>query len=146
MKVILLRDVAKIGKKFEVVSVPDGYALNKLIPQKDAEPATPANLKRVQEKAKITAAGKEGDIATIKHIVEVCAKTPLMIVMDANEQGHLFKGVNASDVIEAAKKQDLVIPPQFIKIEETIKAVGNFAIALVAADYKASINIEVKAK
>ena len=47
MKVILLQDVAKIGKRFETVDVPDGYALNMLIPKRMAEPATPENLKRV---------------------------------------------------------------------------------------------------
>ena len=39
MKVILLQDVAKIGRRSEVVEVPDGYAQNKLIPKGMAQPA-----------------------------------------------------------------------------------------------------------
>ena len=58
MKVILLRDVAKIGRRFEIVEVPDGYALNKLIPKKDAEAATPANVKRIQQNKDRTNANK----------------------------------------------------------------------------------------
>ena len=46
MKVILLRDVAKIGKRFEVKEVPTGHALNFLIPKKLAEPATTEALRR----------------------------------------------------------------------------------------------------
>ena len=49
MKVILLR-WAKIGRRYTVVEVPDGYALNKLIPKKKmAEQASPANLKKIEK-------------------------------------------------------------------------------------------------
>ena len=44
MKVILLQDVKKIGKKGEVINASDGYARNFLFPRKLAEEATDANL------------------------------------------------------------------------------------------------------
>ncbi len=60
MKVILLRDVAKIGKRYEVANVPDGFALNKLIPQGDAQAATPDNVKRVANMRLRDKTDKEG--------------------------------------------------------------------------------------
>ncbi len=48
MQVILLQDVAKIGRRFDVVNVADGYGLNKLIPQGMAKPATPENIKKIK--------------------------------------------------------------------------------------------------
>ena len=47
MKVILLQDVAKIGKRSDLVEVPDGYAMNQLIPKRMAETATAQNKKRI---------------------------------------------------------------------------------------------------
>ena len=54
MKVILLKDVAKIGRRFEIKEVPDGYALNKLIPKNMAQFATPENIKRIETTDYIT--------------------------------------------------------------------------------------------
>lgn len=146
MKVILLRDVARIGKRFEIVNVPDGYALNKLIPQKDAEAATPVNVKRVQEKAKLSTKNKEDEVSAIKLIVSACVEKPLQIKMEANEQGHLFQAVHVSDIVAAAKALGLDIPAQFIKIEETIKEVGNAKVTLATADFQSFLPVEVIAK
>ncbi len=108
MKVILLRDVAKIGKRFEIVDVPDGYALNKLIPRKDAEAAIPVNVKRVLNMRQKGLSDKEGVIVAIKKMVADLSETPLQVPMQANEQGHLFQSVHASDVVEAAEKVKLI--------------------------------------
>lgn len=48
MKVILLKDVKKLGKKREIKEVPAGYARNFLLPQNLAEVATKENLKNVK--------------------------------------------------------------------------------------------------
>src|SRR5207244_6744894 len=48
MKVILLDDVAKVGRRGEVRDVSDGYARNFLIPKKLALTATPGTLKNLE--------------------------------------------------------------------------------------------------
>ena len=52
MKIILLRDVEKLGKKYDVKDVADGHARNFLIPQGLAKPATEVALREIEtEKA-----------------------------------------------------------------------------------------------
>ena len=48
MKVILLQDVPKVGKKDQVIEAKEGYARNFLFPKKLAVEATPANMKELQ--------------------------------------------------------------------------------------------------
>ena len=132
MKVILLRDVAKIGKKFSVVEVPDGFALNKLIPKKDAEPANSANLKRILEKKKNNDHSKESEVEVVHTIFKACADNPLIIYMEANELGHLFKSVHAADIISAAKLRSLFIPESFLKLKEPVKSLGRHEVVIEA--------------
>ncbi len=146
MKVILLRDVAKIGKRFEIKEVPDGYAQNKLIPQKDAEPATPANVKRIEEKRKKSSESITKENLEAKEIVAACVASPLAILMEANEQGHLFQGVHAKDVVAAASLRGLMLSSEHIIIKEPIKSLGQHRVSLQAGSEVLSLPIEVVAK
>ncbi len=146
MKVILLRDVAKIGKKFSVVEVPDGFALNKLIPQKDAEPANLANLKRILEKKKNNDYSKEGELAVVLDIHKACVDEPLVIIMEANEQGHLFQSVRRTDILTAAKLRGLLIPESFLQIKEPVKSVGKHEVIIEAHGIAKPLAIIVVAK
>src|SRR3990167_742911 len=71
MKIILLEDVKKIGKKFDVKDVSDGYAKNFLFPKGLAEVATPSALKELEKKK--TEMEKE-DRELMKHLDEVARK------------------------------------------------------------------------
>jgi len=146
MKVILLRDVAKMGRKHQVVEVADGLALNKLFPKGDAEPATAGNLKKIHvQQAKIF-----GDVKkTLAHLLEISkkfAEAPLVIKTDANEQEHLFKAVKADDVILAAKAESVIIPKEFIQIKNTIKSLGKHEIELKHGDKSFPLLINVVTK
>lgn len=142
MKVILLRDVAKIGRKFEVVSVPDGYALNNLIPKKDAEAATPANLKRIAARQARTA-GEQSDLEkTARNIAEQLTKSPLTITVKANEQNHLFQALSVQEVLTTANQAGVTIPKEMIKLE-AIKTLGDHEITITAGSFSALVKITV---
>ncbi len=130
MKVILLRDVAKIGKRYQVVEVPDGFALNKLIPKKDAEAATPVNLKRVENMRLKNTSDKASILAALKKITIDLSEELLAVPMQANEQGHLFKSVHVDDVVAAAVRRGVPIPKAYISIAEPIKSIGEHQVLL----------------
>ncbi len=146
MKVILLRDVAKIGKRYEIVSVPDGFAQNKLIPKGDAESATPINVKRVMNIRHKDSSGKEKVLVALKKIIDDLAGASLEIPMQSNELGHLFKSVHVDDVIASALKRGLTIPKEFISFASPIKSIGNHQVTLKNQGEVFMLEIKVIAK
>ena len=87
MKVILLQDIARVGRKNEVKDVPDGHAQNFLIPRRLAEPANAGNLKKLQEMEGKRAATAEGELAAFQKAVEklqeVIASIPAWIAQQS---------------------------------------------------------------
>jgi len=146
MKVILLRDVAKIGKRLEVVNVPDGYALNKLIPKGDAQAATPDNLKRVNNIRSKGALDKAAELSSIKAMITSLAESPLLIPMSANDQGHLFQSVHAEDVSTASMARGVRLPKEMIVFASPIKTTGSHQVTVKTQGQSFTLLISVVAK
>lgn len=144
MKVILLRDVAKLGKRFAVIEVPDGYALNKLIPQGMAETATPENLKKVA-----ATADKRAHNSVNQHeaFMAACAllKTQAVVVTaTANAQDHLFQAIKVSDITTALKAAGIsAITEEMITIVEPIKALGEYEVPVAHARATGAIHLQI---
>jgi len=129
MKIIFLRDVANVGRKYEVKNVSDGYARNFLIPQKLAKLATPkaikaieAEKKRLEEEKKIQENILQKNLESLKD---------LKVVWDGknNEKGHLFAGIHSQDISKILKEQShLDIPAELIQLEKPIKETGQYKI------------------
>jgi len=146
MKVILLKDVAKIGRRSEVVSVPDGYALNKLIPQKMAQPATAENLKKVQARSEKIEADRVAADATFDEALEVLGERTITLEMEANENGHLFKAVSANDVLQALHDEGVSVTKEQIVLPRQIKEVGTHEVQIVSGDKSGSFELDIVAK
>ena len=147
MKVILLRDVAKIGRKGTVLEVPDGYAQNQLIPKKFAEAATPVNLKKISAVQLSSANSSKQEEDLFAAAVSALQETPLELTAgQVNAQGHLFKAIHESDIVAAAKARGLTLQPAQIKIPAHIKSLGEHTIELKrGASMKECIVIITKA-
>jgi large subunit ribosomal protein L9 len=143
MKVILLQDVAKIGKRSDLVDVPDGYALNQLIPKKMAEPATNANKKRIERMQASQAASQEADQAKFESAGAALAEAKVQVAAQANEQGHLFKAVSEADVAAGAKEAGIDIDPSLVVVGSPIKELGEHTVSLERGDSKVEFTIEV---
>jgi len=147
MKVILKKDVAKLGSRHTVVDVPDGYALNKLIPQGMAVAASVENLKRIGNIKAEATAHFEADERAYCHAVEQLATKKIEVKADANAQGHLFKAVKAHDVYQALVAEGVsAIPEEAIVIDAPIKSCGDHVVPLRFHTHSDTITISVNAK
>lgn len=146
MKVILLRDVAKLGKRFSVVEVPDGYALNQLIPKGMVEAATPLNLKRVQGRMDKVSSTQASELASFSTTLAALKDVTIVVPAEANAQEHLFQSVKTADIAAALAAAGHAVPVAAITIPEPIKALGMYEIPLEHAGKKGSVMVSVVSK
>lgn len=131
MKVILVRDVARLGRKSEVKEVPSGHAQNFLIPRKLAVPATPENLKRWSAETARQSADRALSEQSFREALAGLAETPVTYRTEANEQGHLFKGVNIKDIASTIQALGFSVTEEDIILEHPLKTLGTHEVKLV---------------
>jgi large subunit ribosomal protein L9 len=133
MKIILLKDIPKLGHKYDVKTVSDGHALNLLIPQGLAVTATPDALKRIEtEKAKMVGERKIHEELLVKNLAGL-KDVSLTVQVKANDKGHLFAGMHREEVAAEIEKQTrLQIDPSFIQLEHPLKELGEHTIEVTA--------------
>ncbi len=145
MKVILLRDVAKLGLRHSIVEVPDGYAQNKLIPQGLAKPATAQNIKAVKQVASQNEADVQAKEVNLATMLEKLATETVIISAKANEQGHLFQAVKVDDIVKALGAKGFTVEPDTLNLAEPIKSLGITSVAAAYGQKKGELKIEVVA-
>ncbi len=141
MKVILLQQIPKVGKKGEVIEVSDGYAANALFPNKKAIPATAKNLEALNRKIESDKASKALEHGLLEAAIKSLPDMTIKIEMRANEKGHLFSKVGPSEIVEALSKQRVNISVKNIVLKEPIKEVGSYPVSIEEGDYKGSITV-----
>ena len=142
MKVILTKDVPKLGRKFEVKNVSSGYAQNLLIPKGLAIVATEQALK----KAELDRKAMEGERKVMQDLIVKNIKdldgVTVSCTAKANDKGHLFAGLHKEAVAEEIFKQtQLQIDPNFIQLEHPLKEVGEHEITVKEGDVSATFKL-----
>lgn len=145
MKVILQRDVAKVGKKFEVKNVADGYAVNFLFPNKDAILATPEAERKLVEMKKQLAAEQKIQHDLLMKNLKALGETRLKISAKTNDKGHLFSGIHKEQLVAELHKQAHVeISPDMIHLAKPIKEIGEHQIKVGAGEHTTTFVLEVE--
>jgi len=124
MKVILRKDVEKLGKARDVVEVSDGYARNYLFPKKLAYLATPQNIKLIEQEKKREEALKEKERREIEALKAKMEGVSCTITRKTEQENRLFGSVSASDIAEALLAKGFKIDRKNIELEEPIKEFG----------------------
>ena len=144
MKIILLDDVTKVGRRGEVRDVSDGYARNFLIPKRLALSATAGNLKNLEHikkqqdaKADRVKADAESLRAKIEGLVYEQRR-------QASEEGKLFGSVTSQDVADFLGTRGIPMDRKRITLEEPIKALGEHSVSMrLHPDVVAQLRVNV---
>ncbi len=145
MKVILKKDVEKLGYKDDIVTVKNGYARNFLIPKgigilatESAQKVLAENLKQRAHKETKIKEEAEGLLAKIEGL-------SLKVGAKAGEKGKIFGSVNNIQLAEALKEAGFEIERRKIQLkEDTIKNLGEYeAVIDLHKDVKAKLKFEV---
>jgi len=147
MKVLLIEDVDKIGWLGDVVEVADGYARNYLLSQGKAKPATEENLRSIaQQKAK-RARQRIAQHKRMEEAAKAVEGAEAVIAARANEQGHLFGSVSASQIADNLRQQGYEVADQIVRLTEHIKQVGTHQVTLrFAEDLAVTVSVVVVAE
>ena len=124
MRVILLQDVKKVGKKGQLVEVSDGYAVNFLFPRKLAVKETKKSteiLEQQNEEARLAKEKAKDEALRIKSQLEGIV---LEMTLKANN-GKVFGSISFKQVEEALKEQfNIIIDKRKIITKDPINQLG----------------------
>lgn len=148
MKIILLKDVKKLGKAGDLVEASDGYARNFLFPRKAAMEATGENLEIWKERKAKEEAEEKANRAEAKEIKDRLEKGTLELKAKGGSAGRLFGAITSKDIADGIKKQTgLKIDKKKIELKENIKEAGVHTVTVrvypeITADLKVDISVE----
>ena len=144
MKVILLDDVAKVGRRGEVRDVSDGFARNFLIPKKLALSASAGNLKNlehIKQQQDAKAHRIKGDAQGLQQRIEALTYEERR---QASEEGKLFGSVTSQDLADFLGRHGITIERRRIHLDEPIKTLGETAVTVrLHADVTAQLKVSV---
>ena len=148
MEVILLKDIEKLGDRFDVVTVKPGYGRNYLIPQGFAKIANKGNMSQLEE---LKAREAEVEAHRVAEFTELQAKLEahsLKIGAKAGTSGKIFGSVTNVQIAAAIKEQlDLDIERKKIDMPEEIKELGTYVAEIVLyKNITAKVRFEVVAE
>ena len=141
MKVILLRDIKKLGKKFEVKEVSPGYARNLLIPNGYAILADKQSLKRLESQKNIQMKKTEERQKENEKMIKELEGKEIKIDTKIGEKGQLFETINEQKIADKLKEMGFAVEKSNIEINEPIKCQGEYLVKL-----KLDNNLEGKIK
>jgi large subunit ribosomal protein L9 len=130
MKVILKRDVEKLGKSGDVVKVATGYGRNYLIPNRYAVEATEGNLKVMELERQAAARRDHREKAAAGLVAKDLVKIVVTIRRKAGEGGTLYGSVTAIDIADFLITHKVDIDKRKIQLEDPIKAIGEYEVPI----------------
>ena len=134
MKVLLLKDVPKLGYLGDVVDVKPGYARNYLLPYHIATWPTEENIQAIAEEKKRAAEERARRLAEFKRIAEQVNEQSVTIEANANEDGTLYGSVGAREIAEALQAAGHPVLPEHVRLEHPIRELDNRTVELEFAE------------
>lgn len=145
MQLVLIEDVAHLGKQGELVEVKPGYGRNYLVPRGLATVPTEHNLRLLQRYKERVQQATEARIADLRVLAEQIQRTNVTVEVNANEEGHLYGSVGPQEVATGLRARNLLVEPAMVRMETPIKELGLYEVNLnLGYDIEAKVKVLVK--
>ncbi len=124
MKVILLKDVKKQGKKDDIIEVSDGYAQNFLIKNGLAVKYTAGSKNILDQELKVRKDNEQALIEDCKNIKSQIEALELTFKVKTGKTGKVFGSISSKQITEELAKKNINIDKKTIKIDNPIDTLG----------------------
>ena len=141
MKVILLKDVEKIGKKYEIKEVAPGHARNFLIPKGLAKPATEETLAWLEAQKEILRKKAEEELKGVQEKASNLDGLEVVIPVKVGEDGQFFESIGTQKISEKLKELGFEVKKNQILLQESIKELGEFPVKI---HFEHNLEAEIK--
>ena len=128
VKVILIKDVDKLGEIGDEVEVKDGYARNFLIPRKLAVNSTKGAVRILEQKKREKERREKQLIEECRALAVKIEAASCTISMEAGEEDKLFGSVTSEMISESLREEGIEVDKKQIVLEEPLKALGVYGV------------------
>jgi large subunit ribosomal protein L9 len=144
MKLLLNESIRNLGRVGDVVEVSAGYARNYLLPHGLAVEPTKANLKKIESRRQEVLRLESEKRAQQAVIIEKLAGIEVMLERRANEQGHLFGSVSATEIAKALQGMGYAIEGEDVLLPGKLDHIEKYTVTVrFAEDLKQEIKVWV---
>jgi large subunit ribosomal protein L9 len=145
MRVILQREVDKLGAPGDVVVVADGYARNFLMPKGLAVPASKGAVRHAERLRQAHEKHLRRTVEEATGLAERLSAAPLRITAKAGEEGRIFGSITVADIAEELERSaGAPIDRKQIHLSEVIRSVGRHEVTVhLHPEVNAVITVEI---
>ena len=124
MKVIMLTDVKKVGKKGEIVEVADGYGRNFLIRGGYAVQATAGSQKVLDQQMVQEALNEQEKKVKAEETAHRLENITLRFQVKSGKEGRVFGSVSTKQIVEELRKQGINVDKRKILDTAPVSSLG----------------------
>lgn len=124
MKVILLKDVKKQGKKDDIIDVSDGYANNYLIKNGLAVAYSKRSKEILDSEIKVRVDAEEAKVAELTKIKEKLENKEITFKIKVGKNDQVFGSISSKQISDRLKEMGYSIDKKCIKLNSPITSLG----------------------
>lgn len=141
MRVILLQDIDKLGKKYEIKEVAEGYARNFLFPKGLVKLATKETIKWAELQKELVEKKAEEDLEKTQEKIAGIDGQEIVIPVKTGENDQLFESVSTKRISEKLEELGFKVKKSQIDLQKPIKELGEFPIKV---KFEHNLEAEIK--
>jgi large subunit ribosomal protein L9 len=146
VKLLLKESIKHLGRVGDIVEVSAGYARNYLLPKDLAVQPTPGNVKKVEERRKEIERVEQERRKKQEEVIAKLSAVEVHLERRANEQGHLFGSVGATDIARQLETMGYEVEAGDINLPGKLDRVADYTVQVsFAEDLKTDVKVWVHA-